>query len=236
MLIKTPEQNARALCGVAKPLRVPLGKKIVWQTPSNPPLAKSHRLAFMALLASLCNERSERPKEDASFSYDSASGDLFFSTGKTFWERPGFLQDDSISAERLVSAYEDSSKTLDSVFIGAIGDQGATYPAADALDGGWLLCPHCGDAHQLASVQPFLTCPSCQSISQNPIDPGQEPFAALMDRIKNALNRFERYDSIEDDLGRFLVAIGWAETGILGTIEGVDGDEEAFSYEYVVSV
>ena len=92
----------------------------MWQTPSNPPLAKSHRLAyslarsknvlvgfsrgeyrmswssyqleikagldqaevsaFMALLASLCNERSERPKEDASFSYDSASGDLFFST------------------------------------------------------------------------------------------------------------------------------------------------------------
>ena len=30
--------------------------------------------------------------------------------------------------------------------------------------------------------------------------------------------------------GRFLVAIGWAEAGILGTIEGVDGDEEAFSY------
>ena len=190
--------------------------------------------ACLSLIASTCTQQSERPKEESTFSYDAASGDLRFSTGKTFWESPRFVREESINPALLITAYERLGESLAHVFTKATVERGVHCPVAEALDDDWLLCPHCGDAHPLASIQPFVRCPSCQSVSQNPIESGRERFVLLSEKLREALAQFEQADSLQADFGRFLVAMGWAEPGVLGVVQGVDLDGEVFNHEYVV--
>jgi tRNA(Ile2) C34 agmatinyltransferase TiaS len=40
---------------------------------------------------------------------------------------------------------------------------------AEPLDGGWLLCPKCGDAWEPQGVEGMARCPKCRVLLSNPL-------------------------------------------------------------------
>lgn len=192
-------------------------------------------VAFLSVLAQSCNSQADRRSMAASFGYTPASGELTFHTGKTFWERPSLPSSEAISADALLAAYEAAgqrrARAGEAVFVGAAQHDVAQWsgPTAEALDETWLLCPHCVDAAELASLQSVLTCPSCQQAVGSPRTDAAAPLRALAAALQEVLVTCE---IIEDDLGRLLVSLGWAQPGVLGSIEGIDTDGEYFERAY----